>query len=64
MIWCLGSLALLSALLSLLVLWVRLPRRRPFPSRPGRLVRGCLAIPLLLTTLGLIGLTLLAAAGR
>ena len=59
--WCLIGPAVLLALLGVLVLTIR-PRRPDLANlRPGRLVRGCLALVLLLLALGLAGLALVVA---
>jgi hypothetical protein len=60
-IWCLLGLAILALLLALAVLIVRRPPIDPYHLRPGRLLRGCLAMLLLLIALGLGGLALLIA---
>lgn len=59
--WCLIGPAALLALLGLVVLTIR-PRRPDLTQlQPGRLVRGCLALVLLLLALGLAALAFVVA---
>jgi hypothetical protein len=59
MIWCLISMAILAALLALAALTVRVPRPELSEIHPGRALRGCVAVLLLLVALGLAGLALM-----
>jgi hypothetical protein len=59
MIWCLIGMATLLALLALAALTVRLPRPELSEVHPGRALRSCIAVLLLLAALGLVGLALI-----
>jgi hypothetical protein len=59
MIWCLISMATLLALLALAALTVRARRPHLSEIQPGRALRGCLALFLLLSALALAGVALL-----
>lgn len=63
MLGCLIGLAVSSALLGLAALVVRIPRPRTRQIRPSRMMRGCIAIPLLLLALGSVGLILILRYG-
>ena len=59
--WCLIGPAALLALLALVVLTIR-PRRPDLTQlQPGRLMRGCLALLLLVLALGLAALAFVVA---
>ena len=58
MLWCLGSVALMSLLLGLAALTVR-PLRLARRLHPAGLLRGCLALGCLLVALGVFALGLL-----
>jgi hypothetical protein len=61
MIWCLISMAIVAALLALAALTMRLPRPDLSQVRPGRVLRGCVALLLVLAAAGLAVLALLVA---
>jgi hypothetical protein len=59
MIWCLIGMAALAALLALATMIVRMPRPELSEIHPGRALRSCVAVVLLLVALGLAGLALI-----
>ena len=61
MIWCLISMAIVAALLGLAALMMRVPHPDLAQVRPGRALRGCVALLFLLAAVGLGGLALLLA---
>jgi ABC-type spermidine/putrescine transport system permease subunit II len=63
MLWCLLSVALSSALLSLAAVLARMPRINRRQIRLSRMMRGCIAIPFLLVAIGAVGIILILRYG-